>query len=263
MDVLNPQGPVGVREASLIAVTFGVMMVVVVPVIFMTFWFAWRYRASGNAVYQPKWARSRVVETAVWGIPLAIILFLGILDWRSTHALDPYRKLDVTGKALNVEVVALDWKWLFIYPDLHIASVNALEIPTNTQIDFLITSDTVMNVFFIPQLGTQIYAMSGMQTQLHLLAKNPGVYRGLSANFSGDGFADMRFAAVAVDATKFDAWAAATQKAPATLDAGSYAALARPSIQHSVAYYGRIAPNLFDQIVATHAGPVETAGRAP
>ena len=264
LDVLHPQGPVGVREASLIAITLGAMMGVVVPVFFMTFWFAWRYRATGDAVYRPEWARSLGVEITVWGVPLAIILFLGILSWRSTHLLDPYRRLQVGGEPLNVEVVALDWKWLFIYPDQHIATVNLLEIPVDRQIDFLITSDTVMNAFFIPQLGTQIYAMAGMQTQLHLLAKNPGVYRGISANFSGPGFADMRFSTNAVAQGVFSAWVRQVQAAPHALNAASYAALARPSSDNPVAFFGSVAPDFFERIAMRQAGAVRmVAGQAP
>jgi cytochrome o ubiquinol oxidase subunit 2 len=202
-----------------------------------------------------------VVEITVWGIPLAIILFLGVVSWRSTHLLDPYRPLAGTGDTLNVQVVALDWKWLFIYPDQHIATVNELEIPTGRQVNFLITSDSVMNVFFIPQLGTQIYAMEGMQTQLHLLAKNPGIYRGISANFSGDGFADMRFSTIAVDPARFSAWVTQVQGAPGALNATSYAALARPSSANPVAQYGKVEPNLFGQIVMAHAGTTRMAGK--
>jgi len=252
MDVLHPQGPVGVREASLIAITLGVMMIVVLPVFFMTFWFAWRYRATGQAPYRPEWTGSRTVEMTVWGVPLAIILFLGVLSWRSTYLLDPYRMLPGTEKSLTVEVVALDWKWLFIYPDQRIATVNVLEIPVGSQIDFRITSGTVMNVFFIPQLGSQIYAMAGMQTRLHLLAKNPGIYRGLSANFSGAGFADMRFTTVAVPPADFSAWIAKVRRAPLALDAVSYAALAKPSDDNPAAYYGDVTPGFFDGIVMQH-----------
>ena len=258
-DVLNPQGPVGVREASLIAITFIAMLIVVIPVIFMTLYFAWRYRANGGAAYDPKWARSVPVEITVWGVPLAIIVFLGVLDWRSTHLLDPYRPLGSPGKSLNVQVVAMDWKWLFIYPDQHIATVNTLEIPTGTQVNFYITSDTVMNVFFIPQLGTQIYAMSGMQTQVHLLAKNPGTYRGISANFSGEGFADMRFLTHAVSTQAFDTWVKKSQTAPAALDDAAFKALQKPSSHNAVAIYGSVNPDLFSNIIMEHAGQMRIA----
>jgi cytochrome o ubiquinol oxidase subunit 2 len=248
-----------VREASLIAITFAIMMVVVVPVIFLTLFFAWRYRAGAGATYEPKWARSWAVEISVWSVPFAIVLFLSILNWRSTHLLDPYRPLASSGNSIKVQVVALDWKWLFIYPDLHIASVNALEMPVKTQVNFLITSNGVMNVFFIPRLGTQIYAMAGMQTQLHLFAKNPGDFRGISANFSGAGFADMRFLANAVSPDQFAAWVRNAKASPGKLDVATYAALAKPSSHNPVVYYGEVAPGLFEDIVNAHTGMMRTA----
>jgi cytochrome o ubiquinol oxidase subunit II len=257
LDVLHPDGPVGNREDSLIAITFAAMLIVVLPVIFMTLFFAWRYRAGGNANYRPKWARSWTIEASVWGVPFVIVLFLSILNWRSTHLLDPYQALKSPGKSINIQVVALDWKWLFIYPDLHIASVNELEIPVKTQVNFLITSNGVMNVFFIPRLGTQIYAMAGMQTHLHLLAKNPGNFRGLSANFSGPGFSDMQFSTNAVDADHFDSWVKRVRSSPARLDEAGYAALAKPSLDNKVVHYGDVSPNLFNTIITAHSGSMQ------
>jgi len=253
--VLHPEGPVGVREAALLAETFGIMLIVVLPAIFMTVFFAWRYRAGNeSAVYAPDWSYSPRLEMLIWAVPFVIVVFLGAVCWRSTHALDPYRPLQVKGKRLTIDVVALDWKWLFIYPDAHIAVVNQLEIPVNTQIEFKITSATVMNVFFIPQLGSQIYAMAGMQTELHLLAKNPGTYRGISANFSGDGFADMRFSAVAVDDGAFKNWVKRSQAAPAMLDANAYQRLAAPSKHNQVEVFSTVDPALFGNILAAHTG---------
>jgi cytochrome o ubiquinol oxidase subunit II len=255
LDVLHPQGPVGARETYLLAETSLAMLVVVLPVIFMTFFFAWRYRADATrSVYAPGWSYSGKLEFFIWSIPLAIIAFLGVIVWRSTHELDPFRPLPGNAPVLNVEVVALDWKWLFIYPDQQIATVNQLVIPTGTQIAFKITSASVMNVFFIPQLGTQIYAMAGMQTQLHLLAKNPGTFRGLSANFSGPGFSGMHFATIALSGPAFETWVKKTQAMPGDLTARSYEALAAQSTNNPVAIYGKADANLFGNILASYHG---------
>ena len=189
LHVLDPKGSVGAAEKSLIITSTVTMLIVVIPVIILTLFFAWRYRASNrNATYAPKWAHSTAIEVVVWTIPTLIILFLGILTWKTTHELDPYKPLESSVKPINVEVVALDWKWLFIYPDLGIATVNQVAFPVGTPVNFRITSDSVMNSFFIPQLGSQIYAMAGMQTRLHLIADEAGDYAGVSANYSGQGY---------------------------------------------------------------------------
>lgn len=253
LDVLNPKGSVGVAEKSLIVDSTIAMLVVVVPVIALTAWFAWRYRASNKAAaYLPKWAHSTKIEIVVWTVPSLIIAYLAILTWNSTHALDPYKPLQSEIKPINVEVVALDWKWLFIYPDLGIASVNQLEFPAGTPVNFRITSDSVMNSFFIPQLGGQIYAMAGMQTQLHLLANETGDYAGESANFSGKGFSDMKFRAIATSNADFEAWVRKVKATPAQLDADVYGALAAPSEKNPVAYYSHVGPALFNNIIAKY-----------
>lgn len=253
LDVLNPKGSVGVAEKSLIVDSTIAMLVVVVPVIALTAWFAWRYRASNKAAaYLPKWAHSTKIEIVVWTVPSLIIAYLAILTWNSTHALDPYKPLQSEIKPINVEVVALDWKWLFIYPDLGIASVNQLEFPAGTPVNFRITSDSVMNSFFIPQLGGQIYAMAGMQTQLHLLANEAGDYAGESANFSGKGFSDMKFRAIATSNADFEAWVRKVKATPAQLDADVYGALAAPSEKNPVAYYSHVGPALFNNIIAKY-----------
>ncbi len=253
LDVLNPKGSVGVAEKSLIVDSTIAMLVVVVPVIALTAWFAWRYRASNKAAaYLPKWAHSTKIEIVVWTVPSLIIAYLAILTWNSTHALDPYKPLQSEIKPINVEVVALDWKWLFIYPDLGIASVNQLEFQAGTPVNFRITSDSVMNSFFIPQLGGQIYAMAGMQTQLHLLANEAGDYAGESANFSGKGFSDMKFRAIATSNADFEAWVRKVKAAPAQLDADVYGALAAPSEKNPVAYYSHVGPALFNNIIAKY-----------
>jgi cytochrome o ubiquinol oxidase subunit 2 len=250
MDVLQPAGPVGVRETKLLAETTGAMLIVVIPVIIMTILFAWRYREGAPARrYHPNWSYSWPVELSIWSVPLAIVIVLGVMDWRSTLALDPFKPLPGNMPTLRVDAVSMDWKWLFIYPDQHIATIDQLVIPTGTQIAFHITSDTVMNVFFIPRLGTQIYAMAGMQTQVHLLAKDQGTFRGISANFSGEGFPEMRFNTKAVSPKDFAAWIKQTRTSPNTLNAASYARLKKPGIQDAPSIFGEADPALFNAIL--------------
>ncbi|APA88948.1 ubiquinol oxidase subunit II [Paraburkholderia sprentiae WSM5005] len=253
LDILNPKGSVGLAERDLIATSVWAMLIVVVPVILMTLFFAWRYRASNsNADYQPGWTHSTAVEVVVWTIPTLIILFLAVLTWRTTHELDPYRPLESQVKPINVEVVALDWKWLFIYPDLGIASVNQLAIPVGTPVNFRITSDTVMNSFFIPQLGGQIYAMAGMQTRLHLIADHAGDYAGTAANFSGKGFSDMKFRTLASSPEDFNAWVAKVRASSDRLDMDRYHAVSEPSEKDPVRYFSTVDPKLFNNIIARY-----------
>jgi cytochrome o ubiquinol oxidase subunit 2 len=226
------------------------MLLVVVPVIIMTLYFAWRYRASNEkAVYAPNWAHSTRIEVVVWTIPCIIVVALAALIWKSTHTLDPYRPLDSDIKPLHVEVVALNWKWLFIYPDYGIATVNALAVPVDTPIHFDITADSLMNSLFIPSMGTQVYAMPGMKTQLHLIANSEGHYHGISAAYSGAGFSDMHFDVNAMSAAGFQAWVAASKKSPLTLDGQSYQVLSKPSIKQAVEIFGRVDGAVFDDAV--------------
>ena len=251
--VLDPKGSVGMAEKSLIATATWAMLLVVVPVIILTLVFAWRYRASNrNATYAPKWAHSTAIEVVVWAIPAAIILFLAILTWRTSHELDPYKPLESSVKPVNVEVVALDWKWLFIYPDLGIATVNQLAVPVGTPVNFRITSDSVMNSFFIPQLGTQVYAMAGMQTRLHLIADEAGNYAGASANFSGRGFSDMKFRTLAEPREQFDAWVQKVKASSDRLDMTAYGTVAQPSEKAPVRYFSSVDPKLFHNIIAKY-----------
>ena len=253
LEVLDPKGSVGLSERALIATSTWAMLIIVIPVIALTLIFAWRYRASNkHAEYRPTWAHSTGIEIAVWLIPSLIVLFLAVLTWKSTHELDPYRPLDSAVKPINVEVVALDWKWLFIYPDLGIASVNELELPVGTPVNFRITSDTVMNSFFIPQLGGQIYAMAGMQTRLHLIADEAGDYAGESANFSGRGFSDMQFRAIASTPAQFDAWVAKVRASSDGLDMNRYHAVSAPGEKAPVAYFSSVDPKLFHNIIARY-----------
>lgn len=249
--VLDPKGQVGVDEKHLIIVATLLMLIVVIPVIVMTLYFAWKYREGRDQeIYAPKWAHSTTIELVVWFVPIVIVLVLGAVTWVSTQALDPYKPLEHDAKPITVEVVSLDWKWLFIYPEQGIASVNELAFPTNVPVNFKITSDTAMNSFFIPQLGSQIYSMAGMATKLHLIANEPGVYNGISANYSGAGFAGMKFKAIATETpADFDAWVAKVKQQASPLNPNSYKELAKQSENNPVQYYGSVAPGMFDYIV--------------
>jgi cytochrome o ubiquinol oxidase subunit 2 len=256
--ILDPKGAVGAAEKSLILTSTYAMLVIVIPVIILTLWFAWRYREGSGARYEPDWGHSVKIEIFCWGIPTLIIAFLGYLTWTSTHALDPYRPLDSAKKPLVIEAVALDWKWLFIYPTQGIATINEVAFPVDTPVDFRITSDAVMNSFFIPQLGSQIYAMAGMRTQLHLIANAEGTYLGMSANYSGRGFSDMRFNAIATTDAKFADWVANARKSPAVVDTADYSKVAAPEEKAPVQYFSTVEPNLFNEIIAKYMGKAES-----
>ena len=249
--ILEPVGPVTEAERDVLFRAFAIMMVVVIPVFVMTFWFAWRYRASNTAArYDRDWD-SRLIDAITWTVPALIVVSVGIHVWISTHRLDPYRPLP-GGTPLEVQVVAQDWKWLFIYPEEQVAAVNELAFSADRPLSLSITSDTVMNSFFVPALGGQIYAMAGMRTKLNLAADAPGRFVGRNTQYSGDGFANQSFTAVAMSDDDFDAWVAAAA-ASAPLDAAAYAELAKPSQSHPVTYYGLPDPGLFETIIGKYA----------
>jgi cytochrome o ubiquinol oxidase subunit II len=246
---LDPRGPVASAEKTILFNSLGIMLAIVIPTIVATLGVAWWFRASNTrAQYLPEFEYSGRIEMIVWSIPAMTVLLLANIGWISSHDLDPAKPLTSTAKPLTIEVVALDWKWLFIYPELGVASVNRLTIPSATPIAFALTSAGVMNSFFVPQLGSQIYTMAGMTTRLHLQADEPGHYTGLSAQFSGDGFSDMRFDVEALPPDRFATWITATRSSGPTLDANAYAELAKPS--HAVApfTYRAVTPNLFETI---------------
>lgn len=261
MTLFDPKGDIGMQEKHLILLSLGLMLLVVVPVILLTLYFAWRYRESNTtATYAPKWAHSTAIEVVVWTIPCVIVAILALVIWRSTHSLDPSQPIESQTRPVRVEVVALNWKWLFIYPDYGVASVNQLAIPVDTPISFDITAESLMNSFFIPQLGSQIYAMSGMRTQLNLIANTPGVYAGRSAAFSGAGFSDMHFDTVATSRADFDAWITRAKQSPLSLDKATYEALEKPSQKDPVTVYAHVAPRLFDNVVGQY---MHAAARDP
>jgi cytochrome o ubiquinol oxidase subunit II len=265
MVVLSPSGDIATQQRNLIVISTILMLLIVVPVIFLTLFFAWRYRQSNTqAKYDPEWHHSTRLEVVIWSAPLAIIIALGALTWISTHTLDPYRPLDrisegkpISGdvKPLTVEVVALDWKWLFIYPDLGIASVNELAAPVDMPITFKITSASVMNSFFVPALAGQIYAMAGMQTKLHAVINKPGTYEGFSANYSGAGFSHMRFKFHGMDKAGFDQWVAKVKSDGTELSRSAYLSLEKPSEKVPVRYYASTDTGLYDAILNLCAHP--------
>jgi cytochrome o ubiquinol oxidase subunit 2 len=258
--VLDPQGPVASAERLILFNATAIMLVVVVPVIALTLIFAWWYRASNKrAVYWPDWSYSGDIELVVWSIPAMVVILLAGVAWTGSHILDPARKLDANVKPIRIEVVSLDWKWLFIYPDLEIATVNQLVVPTGVPIEFLLTSATVMNSFFVPQLGSQIYTMPGMTTRLNLLAERPGDYPGLSANFSGDGFSDMRFLVHVVPASEFSSWRARATGGGAVLNADAYSQLSRAAGNTQMQTYRGVDPDLFERIVQQNGAAEPTA----
>ena len=248
--VLGPKGPIADAERQILFNSLGIMLAIVVPTILATLGVAYWFRSSNErAHYLPNFSYSGRLEVLVWSIPALTVILLGGVIWIGSHQLDPRAPIAGTSDPLRVDVVALDWKWLFIYPDQGIASVNQLTIPVGTPISFELTSSGVMNSFFVPQLGSQIYTMAGMTTHVQLQADNPGTYRGLSAQFSGDGFADMRFTVDAVPIEQFTQWVDATRSAGPALDTRSYADLAKPSEAVAPFTYHAVAPNLFDGIV--------------
>ncbi|HTW34627.1 MAG TPA: ubiquinol oxidase subunit II [Rhizomicrobium sp.] len=255
--VLDPAGPVGQGDRTILLDATAVMLLIVVPTLAATVLFAWHYRASNEkALHLPRWSYSGRLELVVWSIPALVITFLGGMAWIGSHALDPAQPLSSKQKDLDVDVVALDWKWLFIYPAQGIASINRLVVPAGTPVHFHITSATVFNSFFIPRLGSQIYAMNGMVTQLYLEAAHPGTYHGLSAQFSGDGFADMGFEVDAVPAAAFRRWTdTAAHTSALSLDEKAYRALLVQSVVAKPYTYRDVAPHLFEAVAMQRLPP--------
>jgi len=259
MVVMSPSGDIAAQQRDLIVISTILMLIIIVPVIFLTFFFAWRYRESNrSAHYDPEWHHSTALEVVIWTAPLLIIIALGAITWVNTHKLDPYRSLDridsarpvATGtKPLTIEVVALDWKWLFFYPDYGIATVNELAAPVDMPIEFKITASSVMNSFYIPALAGMIYAMPGMQTRLNAVINRPGEYEGISSNFSGEGFSHMRFAFHGVDAEGFESWINRVKQNGAPLNRDTYLKLEKPSSREPVRYFGAVEAGLFEAVL--------------
>jgi len=248
--VLDPQGPIGAAERLILLNATAIMLAIIIPVIVLVLGCAWWFRASNSrAQYLPTFEYSGPIELFVWSIPALVIMFLGGMAWISSHDLDPPKPIASKVAPLEIQVVALDWKWLFIYPNEGVASVNQVVVPAGTPLSFRITSATVMNSFFVPQLGSQIYAMAGMVNRLELLADKPGSYQGLSAQYSGAGFSDMRFEVKAVPPAEFQAWVTSTKGGGGQLDAVAYGRLARPSMAVKPQAFGNVTPQLFEAAI--------------
>ncbi|SFC40240.1 cytochrome o ubiquinol oxidase subunit 2 [Polaromonas sp. OV174] len=257
--LMRPSGDIAMQQRDLILTSTVLMLLVIVPVIVLTFVFAWRYRKSNNrSDYDPEWHHSTQLELVIWAVPLVIIIILGAITWISTHKLDPYRPLEridaqrtmpAGTKPLVVEVVALDWKWLFIYPEQGIAMVNEMAAPVDRPIQFKITASSVMNSFFIPAMAGQIYAMPGMQTQLHAIINKPGEFEGLSANYSGAGFSGMRFKFHGLNDGDFEQWVKKVKSSSRSLSRDTYLQLEKPSERNPVQHYAKVAPDLYEAIL--------------
>lgn len=257
--VLNPQGSVGVEEQKIMALTVLLAGIVVIPLFALLATFLWKYRIHNPHAarkHKPDWDHDNWIAEALWWlIPTIIIAILSVVIWRSSHELDPYKPIEGRGTPLTVEVVSLNWKWLFIYPELGIATVNKLEIPTGRPIHFILTSDAPMNSFWIPSLGGQIMAMPGMKTELYLLAEKSGVFEGVSANISGAGFSGMKFNTIAVLPGEFDAWVTKVKHGTTQLTKEEYELLTQPSENVSPHEYAEVTINLFDRIVGSTMMP--------
>ncbi|MBL7250370.1 ubiquinol oxidase subunit II [Alloalcanivorax marinus] len=256
--LMSPSGDIAAQQRDLILWATFLMLLVIVPVIILTLVFAFRYRAGRNATYKPDWDHSTVLELVIWGAPLMIIIALGAMTWVSTHKLDPYRPLERIDanrpvpegvEPLVIEVVSLDWKWLFFYPEQNVAVVNELAAPVDRPIRFKITSEGAMNSFFIPALAGQIYSMAGMETKLHAVINEVGVYDGFSANYSGAGFSDMRFKFHGLSDEDFDAWIAKVKASPNALTRDVYRELEQPSQANPVTYYASADETLYHDIL--------------
>jgi cytochrome o ubiquinol oxidase subunit 2 len=251
--ILEPAGPIALAERGVIIITVLLCAIVVIPVFFLLFFFAWKYRADSpraHVHHHPDWDHNnKITEFAWWLVPTAIIVVLGVIMWRSAHALDPWKPIESDAAPITVYVVALDWKWLFIYPDQGIASVNLLEMPENVPVHFYLTADAPMNSFWIPSLGGQIMVMPGMTTQLSLMASRLGNFNGFSANISGDGFAGMAFTARSVSQSDFQQWVQSIKQSSNPLTLSAYATLVAPSEYNPVAYYSPVEGSLYTTIV--------------
>lgn len=262
--LMDPKGQVGEEQRVLIITAFVLMLIVVIPVIVMTLLFAYRYREGNkDASYTPDWAHSTAIEVVVWLIPCLIILVLAILTWITSHSLDPMKPItpDNNEEPLEIQAVSLDWKWLFIYPKQGIATVNEVAFPVDKSVHFSITSGSVMNSFWIPTLGSQIYAMAGMDSDLHLISDEKGVFAGRSTNYSGAGFSEMTFNAHSLSQANFDDWVSKVRASNDSLSfSRGYPELAEPSISAPVQYFSEVSPGLYGNILDSFRKAEKSSG---
>jgi len=248
--VLQPKGMIGMQQRDLLVICTLLMCIVVIPVFVIMIFFSWKYHEGRKSEkHSPDWDHNVLAECVWWGVPFIIVVILAVITWRSTHELNPFKPLDSDVKPIVIQAVALDWKWLFIYPEQGIATVNYIQFPVDTPLNFEITADAPMNSFWIPQLGGQIYAMPAMRTKLHLIANEEGEFRGCSSNISGEGFAGMYFKAVASSDSEYRAWVSSVKESSRSLSRAAYDQLVSPSQYDPVTYYSKVERDLFDYIV--------------
>ena len=251
-DILQPAGNIAKQQRDLIVFTLGLMGIIVIPIFIMLGWFGWKYRAGNDKRskhdYKPEWHENTTLELLWWGIPIAVISILAVIAWNTSHSLDPYKQIESDKAAIKVQVVALQWKWLFIYPQLGVATVNKLPIPEKTPIHFTISADAPMSAFWVPTLGSQIYAMNGMSTQLNLIADRTGEFTGVSSNINGKGYADMKFTVYSKTEKDFNEWVKSAQNSANMLDRTMYERLAQPGVTNEATYMLTDA-SLYDTIV--------------
>jgi cytochrome o ubiquinol oxidase subunit II len=256
MNILDPQGPIGAADKTILIDSLAIMLAIVLPTIVAIFAFAYWFRASNTkAFHWPDWEYSGRIELVVWSVPALTVILLGGVTWIGAHQLDPAKPIEGTEKPLTIQAVSLDWKWLFIYPDQKIATINTLTVPAGVPLQFRLTSASVMNAFFIPQFGSMIYTMYGMTTRLNLRADKPGTFQGLSSHFSGDGFAGMHFDVHVVPSQQFSKWAQDASNTPQALDERVYGEIAKPSMNNAPTIYRLADPNLFQSIVTQKIPP--------
>jgi len=256
MNILDPQGPIGAAERAILIDSVAIMLAIVLPTIVAIFAFAFWFRKSNTkANYLPQWAYSGRIELVVWSVPALTVILLGGVAWISAHDLDPAKPIAGSQKPLRIQAVSLDWKWLFLYPEQNVATINTLTVPAGVPLQFELTSASVMNAFFIPQFGSMIYTMNGMTTRLNLLADTPGTFGGLSTNFSGDGFAGMHFDVNVVPSEQFSKWVQDASKADKSLDAQNYQEIAKPTLGNVPVMYRLADPDLFQSIATQKLPP--------
>ncbi|MDO8270050.1 MAG: ubiquinol oxidase subunit II [Candidatus Levybacteria bacterium] len=254
--LLNPQGSIARQQRDLGMLVIGILLVVAIPLIGAMYWFAYKYRAGNKkAIYKPDTRHSKFTELVWWLIPAVFIFILAIITWNKTHALDPYKPLESSVPPVRIQAIALNWKWLFLYPDYNIATVNFIQFPQDTPVNFEITADAPMNSFWIPALSGQIYAMSGMSTKLHLIADNTGDYRGQAGEINGRGFSGMKFIARASSREEFENWVGEVRRSLKTLDENEYSTLSKPSENNSVTHYSSYEQNLYNKIMMKYVVP--------
>jgi cytochrome o ubiquinol oxidase subunit 2 len=253
---MNPAGQIAAGQRDLIITVTVLMLLIIVPIFVLTFWISWKYRATNTkATYQPDWDHNTKLEALWWGIPCIIIGVIAVMAWQTSHTLDPSQALESDKKPMTVQVIALQWKWLFLYPEQRVASVNELVFPSDRSLELQITSAAPMNSFWIPRLGGQIYAMEGMTTKLHLEADKPGIFNGSSANLSGEGFARMNFKARAVSTDSFNGWVEDARQKPGELTLAAFHALSRPAVPDKPLTYASYEHNLYDTVIMRYMAP--------